>query len=373
MSVSAGGAVRVGGSAPPHNGEAGRERDMPGGSGVHISPAVGRLIASVGEFSRYRHARTQELVEFERLLREEYGALNAPQRVEYIAAIYDIFSANYDNHMGVLTNHYLAIKKVLSFAAPYLRFPLIDPTAGTGEIVKSALDLMDGHSVLSKIKSMVAYAEGKGVGLPETDLLCGSPRAFRDRIDDMSVWIPEDEDGFNTNRAYWVYVNEVSPEMARISEAKLSDYQRINHTSYDGLELPAHLKGGFRTALCSQTFHLLPMADKARLARSLYNVLEPGGRAIVIEEDPFRVSPTPSIEPVSMLIRSIAVPVRNKGDLIGLFTNNGFEREEMRAVWPIDEHHSMRLYMFRKPDGQSNPPPSGNISFEDLIGNLGTG
>ena len=132
------------------------------------------------------------------------------------------------------------------------------------------------------------------------------------------------------------------------SRLRCLERQRRSFTDFDAYELPEHLCGQFKTALCSQTFHLIADKDKTRLVKSLHKALEPGGIAVVIEEDPFVVSSTPYIEGVSIFISSVAAPIRHVEDFIGLFESMDFQKLEARAVWPIDEKHSMRLHLFQK-------------------------
>jgi len=153
---------------------------------------------------------------------------------------------------------------------------------------------------------------------------------------------------FRNYTAHWAHVNEISPKMLEKAKEKFEPYQKINFTGFDAYELPEDLHGRFRTALCSQTFHLIADKDKTRLVKSIHSSLEPGGIAVVMEEDPFMVSSTEHIEGVSIFINSIASPIKHIGDFIGRFESKGFDKLEARAVWPIDEKHSMRLHLFQK-------------------------
>ncbi|MFN7990938.1 MAG: hypothetical protein U0R44_02145 [Candidatus Micrarchaeia archaeon] len=57
--------------------------------------------------------------------------------------LYDRFAERYDEHMGVETRHYQAIRRVLGYATPYLKFPILDITAGTGEPLTYALEMIE--------------------------------------------------------------------------------------------------------------------------------------------------------------------------------------------------------------------------------------
>jgi hypothetical protein len=154
-----------------------------------------------------------------------------------------------------------------------------------------------------------------------------------------------------------IYVNEISDKMRGKAKDKLRQHERINFTSYNALSFSQNattLRERFRTVLCSQTFHLMPDEDRFKIARSIYYSLCPGGIAIIIEEDPFRISPSPPIEPVALFIRSIACPIKNRGDLIGIIKGIGFKKLESRAIWPIDDKHVMRLHVFQRPENAGN-------------------
>jgi hypothetical protein len=93
--------------------------------------------------------------------------------------------------------------------------------------------------------------------------------------------------------------------------------------------------------------HLLAEEDKKGFVQSIHNALLPGGHAIVLEEDPFHISPTASIDGVGLFIRAVACPMKADA-LIGMFEVNGFDYTEHRAAHPIDSDHVMRLHIFRK-------------------------
>jgi hypothetical protein len=149
---------------------------------------------------------------------------------------------------------------------------------------------------------------------------------------------PEQE--FSVSR---VHINEVSPKMLEKAWAKLG--KKVGHTNLSAYDFSIR---GYRTAICSQTFHLISDEDKPRMVRAIRDALVPGGVAVVIEEDPFRISPTAPIETVALFIRAVARPLKHHGDLDAYFINDGFTKLEERAVSPIDSEHSMRLHLFMK-------------------------
>jgi SAM-dependent methyltransferase len=253
----------------------------------------------VNRFAFEKRKHRENLEEQERFIREAYDAFSPPERVRFFSMLYDRFAERYDEHMGIETKHYWAIERVVGYAAPYLKLPIFDPTAGTGEPLLYAARLMPV----------------KGV---ETDL------------------------------TYMLHANEVSHKMLEKAEGKLAGIPGAGFTDYSAYELPGHLKERFRTVLCSQTFHIISDEDKQKMVRSINEALLPGGHAIIIEEDPFRISQTPPIEAVSLFLRSVVRPVKHPGKLIGFFVTNGFTKLEERAVAPIDEHHVMRLHIFSK-------------------------
>jgi SAM-dependent methyltransferase len=263
--------------------------------------SVDRLFSIVDSFEQQRRKYFEALQEVQAAIREIYDSFSAEQRAEFFARLYDRFAERYDSHMRE-TGHYAAIERLLQYSFPFLNAPVIDLTAGTGEPLRNMLYL----------------------------LLQDYNKVLRNRV------------------ACWVHANEISSKMLEKAKEKLGAYQKINFTGFDAYELPEDLCGKFRTALCSQTFHLIADKDKTRLVKSIHNALEPGGIAVIIEEDPFMVSPTQHIEGVSIFINSIASPIKHRGTLIAFFENNDFDRLEARAVWPIDDKHSMRLHLFQK-------------------------
>ncbi len=135
--------------------------------------------------------------------------------------------------------------------------------------------------------------------------------------------------------------NEISSRMRKISEAKSSAI----HTSHNAIDVPFISR--FNTVLCSQTMHIVNDDDKAGIIRAIGRSLKSGGLAISIEEDPFRITETPSIEPISMFIRAVSCPVKPR-KLIALFETAEFKHLELSAQVPIDEHHNMKIHLFRK-------------------------
>lgn len=261
--------------------------------------SLSRFVELVDAFAKERRGFSESLLGCEKTIGDAYRRLSSEQRVQCFRILYDRFSENYDKHMEK-TGHFAAIAKVMAHAAPFIRFPIMDLTAGTGE--------------------PMAYA------------ICQSP----DHAKRFSM------------RRSMAYLNEISPRMLDKAKDKLQGAGSIRFTAYDAFSLPSHLRGRFRSVLCSQTLHLISDKDKPRLVRSMFNALGMGGTAIVIEEDPFTVSPTPEIDGISVFIGSIASPISNPERIRGLFTPFGFQKIEAGASWPIDQHHAMRLHVFKK-------------------------
>ncbi len=266
-------------------------------------PDLRRFFDLVNDYAAEKRKERKGLEEEQRFIRRAYDSFSLPERVRFFSMLYDAFSERYDEHMGVETNHYGAIRRLMGFAAPYLRLPLLDVTAGTGEPLKYALE---------RIKLGRRMAE---LGLPGD--------------------VPAQESAL-------AVANEISPKMLGIAKQKLQGVEFASHSAYD---LPYGER--FRTVLCSQTFHIIADEDKPRLVRSIHGALLPGGIAIIMEEDPFRISQTAPIEAVSLFLRAIVRPIKPQA-LIGLFEVTNFEKLEERAVSPIDSEHSMRLHIFRK-------------------------
>jgi SAM-dependent methyltransferase len=265
---------------------------------------------------------TEKTNQIERLKKAEgaifdiYTRFTPAQRTDFFSRLYDRFSERYDVHMGIETNHYRAIRRVLQYAMPYLRPPMLDITAGTGEPLKYAIEFIDAvRSISAPFELLKPYERRAHLNLVK------------------------------------FLANEISPKMSEKSKEKLKG-MGVDFSGFDAHALPPDLKGRFKTVLCSQTFHLIAEEDKTRLSKSIYDTLSPGGVAVVMEEDPFKISDTMSIEAVSLFLRSVAVPIKHHGTLLGYFANSGFQIIEETASAAIDEHHVMRLHLFLKP-GQS--------------------
>ncbi|HSB47306.1 MAG TPA: methyltransferase domain-containing protein [Candidatus Bilamarchaeum sp.] len=263
---------------------------------------VERLFDITIEFAREKREHHELILKAERAIHEIYGRFEELQRVKFLGRLYDQFALNYDAHMGEQTGHYRAIRRVLGYAEPYLSLPVIDLSAGTGEPMGYAVEIMAAKARLRL----------------QTDL------------------------------TYQIHMNEISPRMLEIAERKHGKIPGAGFTDYSAYTIPEHLKGRFRTVLCSQTFHIISEQDKPRMVESMRELLVPGGHAVVIEEDPFRITQTPSIEPVSMFLRSVVDPIKNPGKLIGYFVTHGFRRVDESAHSNIDSEHAMHLHIFQK-------------------------
>ncbi|MEW6722147.1 MAG: class I SAM-dependent methyltransferase [Candidatus Micrarchaeota archaeon] len=264
-------------------------------------PTPLEFLGLVTEFAKERRKHNDAILEKEREIRASYECFESEKRAEFFSLLYDMFSEGYDEHMSK-TGHYWAIKRVLEFAYPHLRLPMLDITAGTGEPLKYALEILDDLQVRGR--------------LPE-----------------------------EPSSAHQIFANEISPKMVSLAERKLGG--RAQFRKGNAYELPPEWRQKFATVLCSQTFHLISDEDKLRLVLAMKGALAPGGVAVVMEEDPFRISPTPQIEPVSIFLRSVVRPIKHRGDLIGLFEANGLTKLEERAAAPIDSEHVMRLHLFK--------------------------
>jgi ubiquinone/menaquinone biosynthesis C-methylase UbiE len=272
---------------------------------------VGRLADLVEAFAAEKRKHAEVLTEAERRIREAYTGFSGNERARFFAMLYDRFSERYDEHMEK-TGHYAAIRRVLHFAMPHLKTPMLDITAGTGEVLLCALNYMRDARVLAGT-SLAGMHSG-----PERPGAAG----------------------------HIACANEISPKMFGAAQKKLSGMD-VGFANSDAMAMPQALGEKFTTVICSQTFHIIPDEDKARLAVSMRGALRPGGIAIVMEEDPFRITQTPQIEPVSLFLRAVVSPIK-PGMLAGMFEVKGFTRLEETACAPIDSEHSMRLHIFKK-------------------------
>ncbi len=269
------------------------------------SVSAEELFVRVNEFAIEKRKHRKTIEEAQAAINRIYNSFPPSERVHFFSMLYDRFAERYDEHMGVETRHYQAIERVMQYASPFIYCPILDITAGTGEPLKYAMDILE----LGK--------KMRGLGLRTP---------VREQASSLIV------------------ANEISQKMLEKARAKLEGVQFIGHSAY---ELPDTYRGRFATVICSQTFHLIADEDKPRLVRSIRDSLVPGGIAVVIEEDPFRISQTAPIEAVSLFLRAIVRPVKTR-TLIGYFEASGFVKLEERAVAPIDSEHAMRLHLFRK-------------------------
>jgi SAM-dependent methyltransferase len=272
-----------------------------------------RLFGFLGEFGKERRKYREALSQAERKIFQIYSHFTPAQRVNFFAMLYDRFAENYDSHMGIETRHYEAIRRTLMFAMPHLRAPILDLTAGTGEPLMYALEFMEAGRSLHE-GALGRYA-------PPTHL-------------------------YSLDLEYPAFANEISPKMLGRARAKLAG-RDVGFLSGNAYELPLELRGRFSTVLCAQTFHLISDDDKTRLVRSIRDALAPGGVAVVLEEDPFRITQTDYIEPLSLFLRAIVRPVK-PDILIGRFEVGGFSKIDETASAAIDSEHVMRLHLFSK-------------------------
>ncbi|MBU0532061.1 class I SAM-dependent methyltransferase [Candidatus Micrarchaeota archaeon] len=273
-----------------------------------------RFFGLVNEFAREKVRQRTDLEQMENFIRGTYSRFSLAQREKFFTMLYNAFAETYDEHM-IATGHYEAIKNVLFYAGPHLRTPILDITAGTGEVIRYVMDFMATADMMRESEVM------------------------QRKFGSLLFALPEVSNGK-------IYANEISSKMLEKAREKLRG-NGVTFTDYSAYALPDEYPC-FRTVICSQTFHLIPDEDKVMMVRAIRNALAHGGIAVVMEEDPFRISPTPHIEPISLFIRSVAAPIKHRAKLSGLFTTNGFERLEERAVYPIDSEHVMRLHLFRK-------------------------
>ncbi len=273
---------------------------------------IEKLFAATMEFAKEQREFSEKLKKRKGSIFAEYDDFDRHERAFFFSLLYDQFAMTYDRHMEIDTRHYQAMREVFTFALRHLRAPLLDITAGTGEMLRFAINLAEAGNTL------------------RSHDMSRAQRIACDLLPDMGIGT--------------VVANEISPKMLEIARKKLDGHD-VSFTSYNALNLPENWQ--FRTVLCSQTMHLLAEADKKGFVESIHRVLAPGGHAIVLEEDPFLVSQTEAIDGVGLFIRAVACPMKSDA-LIGMFEVNGFLYTEHRAAHPIDDEHIMRLHVFRK-------------------------
>jgi len=277
--------------------------------GEHVP--VGRLASLVEDFAVEKRRHAEMLGHVEERIALAYAGFSPNERAQFFAMLYDKFSERYDEHMEA-TGHYPAMRRILPFALPHLRTPMLDITAGSGEPLRCALDFIRDGSMM-RDTALAGFAPGTGMPTP---------------------------------LRHAIFANEISGRMLAIAKGRLAG-RGVGFLNSDATDIPGDFRGRFATVLCSQTFHLVSDEDKARLALSIREALMPGGKAIIMEEDPFRITQTPQIEPVSMFLRAVVRPIKERV-LAALFETNGFTRLEETAAAPIDSEHIMRLHIFAR-------------------------
>ncbi len=286
---------------------------MMGAKGPNHNTAIDnarRVFRKMQEFKADKREKQEHMRRQEMEVRREYEAFTPEERVMFFRMHYDEISDNYDWHMGVETNHYEAMGEVLWYAGQYLHAPLLDITAGTGELLLYVLELMEASRTLSS-----AGLNGR-----------------------LMSRFPESDGGIVT-------ANEISVRMLGKAREKLSWYD-VEYTNHDAYDLP--LERLYKTVLCSQTFHLINDEDKVRLVKAISRALESGGTAVIIEEDPFMISDSPYVGGMDMFLRAVACPIKHQGTLIAYFENDGFKYVEHSAHHAIDSKHSMWVHIFER-------------------------
>jgi SAM-dependent methyltransferase len=298
--------------------------------------------------------RQREIQDQEADFRRLYNQLNASGRADYFRRVYDKFAAVYDYVMSS-TGHFGAIREVLPIGRKFLRPPIMDITAGTYEVLRYALELMD---MPKDIRVLLNQYRIIMENYPQTPIFEGGEHLKRIERAVESI-LPEFGRGyFNKGADCLVWANEISSEMSKKGKEKLKGHE-IKHTSFNATELPEELEGKFMTVVCAQTFHLISLADKINLIKSIYRALKPGGYAIIVEEENFRISPNFDIRGVGIPLRAVACPVERKSDFISMFTRFedkdgkpiGFKYTGIGSKMNVDKKpgHTMRSYIFRKP------------------------
>jgi SAM-dependent methyltransferase len=308
----------------------------------------------ISEIETRIRQKKSEIKEMEAELRRDYNKLSANGRADYFRRIYDNFSEVYDYVMKS-TGHFAAIREVLQITRKFLKPPILDITAGTYEVLKYALELMN---VRKNLQILLNQYKLLLENVPKCPVLESEEYASKIERAIDSVFPEQTRGYFNKGAEFLFWANEISPKMASIGKKKTKGFE-IKHTSFNATELPEKLEGQFMTVICAQTFHLISKEDKMNLIKSIFRALKPGGYAIIIEEDNFRISPSFDIRGVGIPLRAVACPIDKKSDFISMFTRFedkdgkiiGFEYTGIGSKMNVDKKpgHIMRSYVFRKP------------------------
>ncbi len=334
------------------------EKDSNGSKRIEISTSIRESLRKLGKtIRRFEDERSELKKDFDRMTEDE-------QEIA-LKEVYDIFSDNYDEHMED-TGHYGAITRLISkeLAVHHFQFPIMDISAGTG--------------------------------VPICHFLCElNSQHLKEHRTDIDFIVSENIR--NSSHVHPVYINDISEKMIEVAKERLEVLERdmrdeakklgldrppvlpdekknLVYPMYSFKSLYSGLKRKIGTIIVSQTFHIIPSGDKAKLAKAINWALAPGGRVILLEEFAWRARTNQTQTPIDVLnyIESIATPIQKKSDLISLFRDWDSEGEGKRydmvsrATERIDyenRDHEMTITILQKPKHEESDKEKRQMSL----------
>ncbi len=382
-------AIKAAGSEPPSSRRGGRISSPPPPSVLFANddtpsnlpkayvprptpPSIraGELLRLGMKYARRVLERQGQIEDMRSDFAEKFRAMEPTEREDIYRWVYDTFQQDgkYDRHMqnaepGYL-GHYGAIRRTMLLQSRYLRMPMMDLSAGTGEPILYALNTIALPRIIGE--SMAAhYTAREGMRAEDVSPAADNVGRIMEEISRLHADIeflfsqlpsrrqpqPIDREG------HVVVVNELSQAMLESAKLKLSSnplFPFIEFTNHSAYDMPSRYAGVFRTTLCCQTFNLLQPDDKIRMINAIGRSLVPRGIAMVIEEDKFEITPTTDIEDVGFFLSAMSCPI-GKDALIASFENNGFRHIRSTAEEPVDSRplHVMKCHIFLKREGIS--------------------
>jgi len=314
------------------------------------------LLATINSEEKELKNLEMQLEQREANIRRMYNSLTEEGREAFWKETYDLFAEKGYKEYMERSGHNKAIRKTLPVSLEYINFPCLFLAAGDAEIASFVLQLKDMPKDLGILLNQYKLIQESNPRCPFLDAELA--KKIRGTIE-LNFPPAQDRIYFNELAEYKVMINDISDKMLAIARENLKAYKNVFYGNFSATRLPEELEGRFMTVMVSQFLHLPSMKDKMNIIKSIYRALKPGGVAVIVEEEEFKISKGLSIDKISLRLRAVACPIKNKSELVSMFTRFedrdgtliGFEFMEIGAKWPVDKQpkHVMRSYLFRKP------------------------
>lgn len=299
---------------------------------------------------------------------EKVAKLTSDELQEYKTKLYDDFSLTMDDHFEV-TNHYGAGRVVTDPLARYLRFPIIDPSAGTGALFEYVLfKFIQSYFIQRDIQRLsrkrrrnvqtnleLGAKKQTSRSLPDTklpkdlrstplivlnDLSEGMHERMRERFATMASRYPDAEDmSENEIIALQGLIDRIVEETITFEKLPIEELAESYNSRY---------QRSFASIFISQTLHVA--ISKIEVMHGLFNILRPGGTLVSLEEFPFFVTESPYIKMVREALRITTKKMRDKFWYTDRMKEIGFVYDKIKDEKQerIDDIHKMYGFRFRR-------------------------